>query len=396
MKQPIIDNRTTKPAVAHVVKDYLGISETFIYNVIAHIRNYDCAVFTDRTQNLEQFPVSRIYCASSARKYSWQWLVNYLDYLLSDRAAYFEQRVYFRKLMKQNHVKLIHAHFAPQGVQMLFCRQALNIPLVTSFYGYDMSRLPRDQQWCDRLKQLFQYGDLFLVEGPHMQKGLEGLGCAAHKIRLQPIGLDLKQYKFNPRTAPKTDSPTRILFCGRFVEKKGLQYGLQAVQAVIDEFPDVEFRVIGDGEQKSNLDRFVRKNGLKERVTFLGYQPHAEVLAEMQQAHLLLQPSVTAADGDSEGGAPTVLLEAQALGLPVLSTRHADIPNVVQDGKSGILVPERDARALANALKSLLGNPNSWTAMGHAGREYVERFHNLEPLTQKLESYYSQLLHAET
>jgi len=115
---------------------------------------------------------------------------------------------------------------------------------------------------------------------------------------------------------------------------------------------------------------------------------------EMQQGDLFVHPSVVAADGASEGGAPTTILEAQALGMPVLSTYHCDIPNVTVPGQSALLVPERDSKALAQALRSLLDHPENWEGMGRAGREHIERFHNIDKEVPALESRYLRLLAA--
>jgi colanic acid/amylovoran biosynthesis glycosyltransferase len=126
-------------------------------------------------------------------------------------------------------------------------------------------------------------------------------------------------------------------------------------------------------------------------VQLLGYQPHQCFLEELDRAHLFLAPSVTAGDGDTEGGAPTVLLEAQAAGLPVLATWHADIPEVVRDGETGFLVPERDSAALAEKLIYLAEHPELWPVLGAAGRRHMETNYNIRCETHKLENVYEEL-----
>jgi colanic acid/amylovoran biosynthesis glycosyltransferase len=226
-----------------------------------------------------------------------------------------------------------------------------------------------------------------------MAKKLKDLGCPGEKVRIHPIGIELDDLTFKKRRVPSKGESIRILFCGRFVEKKGLKYALAAVQTTVQKFPDVEFRVIGDGDNRKEMRELVQKMELSRVVKFLGYRPYSEVVREMEQAHILLQPSITADDGDSEGGAPVILLEAQALGLPIVSTQHADIPNIVADGESGLLVPERDQAALSNALSYLLSHPKKWREMGRAGRKFVEQNHNIADLTDKLEKYYTQLIY---
>lgn len=118
-------------------------------------------------------------------------------------------------------------------------------------------------------------------------------------------------------------------------------------------------------------------------------------LRELDSASIFLHPSVVSADGDTEGGAPTVLLEAQAMGLPVVSTLHADIPNVTVPGKSALLVAERDADAIAEVLVALLDDPSGWAAMGRAGRRHVESYHDIHKEAPALEERYRSLLSAD-
>jgi colanic acid/amylovoran biosynthesis glycosyltransferase len=132
--------------------------------------------------------------------------------------------------------------------------------------------------------------------------------------------------------------------------------------------------------------------GIAEQVRLLGFLPYPAYLAEAQKAHIALAPSVTAENGDTEGGAPVMLLEAQAMGLPVISSYHADVPNVLVEGKSAFLAPERDVSTLTEHLVYLSDHPEVWPAMGQAGREYVAREHNIQRQVEKLESIYDQLV----
>jgi colanic acid/amylovoran biosynthesis glycosyltransferase len=112
----------------------------------------------------------------------------------------------------------------------------------------------------------------------------------------------------------------------------------------------------------------------------------------MQQADIFLHPSIVGENGVSEGGAPTTILEAQALGIPVVSTYHCDIPNVTVPGESALLVPERDSQALAQTLRTLLDHPQRWESMGRAGRRHIERYHDIEHEVAALEDKYIALL----
>lgn len=176
------------------------------------------------------------------------------------------------------------------------------------------------------------------------------------------------------------------------MKKKGLIYALQALKQVARDLPCLELRIIGDGPLRKQLQMYTARAGLKSHVTWLGYQPHNVFAEELEHAHIFIQPSVTSRTGDSEGGAPTTLLEAQASGIPVLATLHADIPEVVLDQGSGYLVPERDVDALAEKLLYLATHPESWHSMGCIGRRHIEQNYEIRTVTHSLETLYDECL----
>jgi len=277
------------------------------------------------------------------------------------------------------------------GWELLPTKRALGLPLVTTFYGYDMSKLARQEMWQRRYRSLFSEGELFLVEGPRMREALIALGCPSNKVVIQHIAIDVQSYAWQPRKWPDSGRLV-LLFCGRFVEKKGLDDALYAVHEAVNKGFNLEFRIIGDGELRQSVKAKVHELDLGKVVRFLGMQPHDQVIREMLGAHVFLHPSKTAASGDSEGGAPTILLEDQAMGLPILSTRHADIPHVTIEGESAFLANEGDKEVLAELLSQLLAEPKRWAPMGKAGREHVMQHHDIYGQVRLLEDRYEALL----
>ncbi len=381
----------SQPAVAHVMRTYLGFSETFIYSILTNADRFQPVVVADDLANLDLFPFEPLYGISSIKRFSWWWLINSLHYRLTDKEAFFEYMTYVRHVINKTNTRLIHAHFGPLGVRMLPLKRALNVPLVTTFYGYDMSELPRLPEWRTAYARLFAEGDLFLVEGGHMRAALITLGCPEHKVQVQRIGVVMDKLRFRERTLAPGQKMI-VLFCGRFTEKKGLIYALQALKQVVTRVPDLELRIIGDGESRAEVEQYIAEHHLEPYTRLLGYQPHQVFHEQLEEAHLFIQPSVTSENGDSEGGAPTVLLEAQACGVPVLATYHADIPEVVRDGESALLAPERDPESLAGKWLELAASPERWPAMGQAGRQHVETAHDVQHLTEQLEDRYQQVL----
>jgi colanic acid/amylovoran biosynthesis glycosyltransferase len=290
----------------------------------------------------------------------------------------------------RHRARVLHAHFGYTGYQILGVKALTRLPLVTSFYGEDASKLPRDAVWQARFAELFATGERFLVEGPALRQRLVAIGCPPEKIAIQPISIPVARYPFRERRR-RPGQRVRLLFCASLREKKGLVYALEALARVRADHPEVALRVAGDGPERAAALEAIERLDLGDAVELLGAVSHEDFVKELEAADLFVQPSVTARDGDTEGGAPTTLLEAQACGLPILSTLHADIPNVVGHGESGLLAPERDAEALAGHLERLLEEPERWPAMGRAGRARVERFHDARQQIERLERLYLEL-----
>lgn len=377
-----------KTVVAHFRSQYLPISETFIYWYITNIQKYRCILLTRELTNLSLFPFHSLHCEPKLKRYSLR------RFCCRSLRKFFKRELYFEYIIKKEQAKLIHAHFGPEGVEMLGIKKRLRLPLVTTFYGFDMSMLARDKKWQKAYETLFKEGDLFFVEGDHMRQCLIKLGCPAAKLRIQHIAIDVSKYKYQEHRLKAKDEKIIILFCGRFIEKKGLIYALKAVKLAHEKFPNLEFRIFGDGKLRPGIEDFIKEQNMLDYVILLGFQPHNVLLEELGKSDILLQPSVLAQNGDSEGGAPTILLEAQASGMPVVSTYHADIPEVVIDFESGFLVPERNSEELAEKIKSLIADPDLCQGMGRRGRRHVEENYNIRNEVVRLESTYDTFLSA--
>lgn len=375
--------------VAHFRSYYLGLTETFIYQYIKNFRRVNPLVFTLNILNTDQFPFPEIHMAL------------YKPYFIGNLISKFGRNIINRdfkveSLIKKYNVSLIHAHFGPDGYHLLPVKKRTGIPLITTFYGYDMSMLPRQEEWKKKYQELFEFGDLFLVEGSHMEKQMIRIGCPEEKIRIQHIAIGLERIPFRPRKPKPKDEKVIILFCGRFSEKKGLLFALKAVAEVVKSFSSIEFRIIGDGELRQEMDDYIKNADIDKWVKLLGLKSHNEVIEELSNADIFLHPSVTASDGDSEGGAPAIILEAQAAGLPIVSTFHADIPEVVIDDKTGCLVKEGDSMAIAEQLEYLLKNQGLWQDLGRNGREHIKSNYNITNELIKLEDIYFSLVGERT
>ncbi|MBE9189240.1 glycosyltransferase [Gloeocapsopsis crepidinum LEGE 06123] len=286
---------------------------------------------------------------------------------------------------------IIHCQFGTSCFRgMAF--QTMNAPnakLLTIFRGDDISRFVKEKG--DRIyNQLFETGDFFLANCEYFKSRVIQLGCDKSKIKVHRSGLDCNKFAFTPRYFP-ADERVKIVTTGRLVEKKGIEYSIRAFNKVAKTHPNLEYNIIGDGPLREHLQQLIQELGDSQKINLLGWKNEEEIIKILNQSHIFVAPSVTAADGNQD--APVnVLKEAMALGLPVISTYHGGIPELVEDSISGFLVSEKDADALAEKLNYLIEHPDLWEKMGRAGRHCVENYYNLDNLNNQLVQIYQQLL----
>ncbi len=276
---------------------------------------------------------------------------------------------------------IILCHFGVNGRAFLFLEELTDAKYVCVFHGYDLSRYVRENGPAV-YRALFQRGDLFLPVSERWKVRLLELGCSKEKVVVHHMGVDLAQ--FRAVIGERSGDTVRLLSVARFVEKKGLEYALQAVATMMTRYPKLRYDIVGSGPMEPSLRALIRTLGLEGRVALLGPQSQGEVARLMAAADIFLLPSVTAGNGDQEG-IPVSIMEAMACGMPVISTRHSGIPELVEDGASGFLVPERDVEALAEKLRFLIERPELRRAFGARGRRIVEQQYNLATLTKALE-----------
>jgi colanic acid/amylovoran biosynthesis glycosyltransferase len=351
-------------------------------------------VLCDAIQNLDQFGIPHISIHSLSGEPAFiRWL--------SDRSWHFQ--VWRRTQMYDGIVRryapdVIHSHFGDRGWLDMPLARRDGLKHVVTFYGYDVNRLPQTEpMWRERYLGMFENADLVLCEGEHLAACLANLGCPRRKIGVQRLGIMLDKFPFVPRLW-RPGEPLRILIAGAFFEKKGIPYALEALAPLKDEI-ELEITIVGDGftygrshvEKQKILDT-IRQCDLQNRTRMMGMQPHSVLIREAYENHIFLSPSVTASDGDTEGGAPVSIIEMSASGMQVISTRHCDIPGVIKDGETGLLADERDVHALTQCLRWLIDHPERWQAMATAARRHIESEFNALTQGRKLAERYHDLV----
>lgn len=293
-----------------------------------------------------------------------------------------------RRLTSPLRARAIIAHFGPTGVVASHLRSLglIDGPLYTVFHGFDLSQQGVLARHADDYRRLFHSGDVMLPISDRWGVKLESLGCSPEKIRVHRMGVDLESFLFRLPLDPRessTDRVLRVVCVARLVEKKGVIYLCEAVARLARRHVPVELEVIGDGPLQGALERFVSASGLDGRIRISGRRDKAYIQAALRGADVFALPSVTAADGDQEG-IPVSLMEAMASGVPCLSTLHSGIPELIEDGRSGWLVPERDAVALADTLMRIQRGDFDLAAIARRARDTVDARFNQRRLHDQL------------
>jgi glycosyltransferase involved in cell wall biosynthesis len=368
--------------VAHIIYNYLNLAENWIYELIHRHRRFPPLVLTAGAQNLDLFPLPNGQVAALERRSPAERLLDRIERRLLGMPI----PMFVRAVRKRN-AALVHAHIGDVGWQHLFVARRTGRPLLASFYGYDVEMRGRDPLWRARYAELFGYPGTCICLGEWMRERLIELGCPPEKALVLPFGANLERMAFSPRRWDGHGA-ARAIMVANFVPKKGHAVALEALARVRRRVPQAELWLVGDGELRPQIEAQIGALGLGDAVRLLGRVPYPLAGAAGAAAHLFVLPSHTAADGNQEG-LPMVLIEAQAIGLPVLSTVHACIPEVVEHGASGLLAPEGDIERFAENWLALLEAPERWPAMGAHGRALVEARYNAAIQASRLEDLYA-------
>lgn len=253
-------------------------------------------------------------------------------------------------------------------------------PIVTNFLGYDITQVIREEGPA-QYRRLFEFGALFLPNSNYLLSRLVDCGAPSEKVMLHRLGVNINQFSFIDRSG-HTGAP-HIVAVGRLVEKKGFAYLLQALSLMKQSGTEFQATIVGDGPLRDELKSLQRALGLEELVTFAGWCEPTGVQKHLEHSDINIVPSVIAKNGDEEG-LPLTIVEASARGLPTVGTVHSGIPEIVRDGETGLVVEERNAEALAGAIKSLCLDSGRRIQMGKAARALVENEFNAEIQGQRL------------
>lgn len=273
------------------------------------------------------------------------------------------------------------SHFGPDGCLAAPVARRLGIPHVVFFYGYDVNVMGASSWnvWSHLYPRLFASADSICTTSEYLASRVKQLGAPANKLKVIHVGIDTGFFACaNP--ADRFDGRVlRLLHVGRLTAKKSPLKLMRAVHEAMRLCPALRFEltIAGDGELADESRQLAGELGLREHVTFAGRVDRDQVRDLLATHHLYTQYCETTPSGETEGLGVT-FIEASATGLPIATTRHNGLPEVVLDGVSGLLSPEGDVAAMARNIASLAAMPERWGQMGRAGRAHVEKMFDLD------------------
>lgn len=379
--------------VVHSLPVWLPLTATWICNQVRYLpAPWTSHVVCEKTQNLEQFDVANIHSLEMAGPVRRLWDKSLRRLGLRDHLGLLTATA------RRRGAAVIHSHWGDVGWRDRSAPQEAGCRHVVSFYGKDVNYFPvKEPVWRDRYQDLFSRVDGVLCEGPHMGECIVRLGCPPAKVIVHHLGIEVDRIPFRQRSwNPK--EPLRILLAGSFREKKGFPYALEAIGRLKQDNLPVEVTIIGDASsdprshpEKENILNTITRWDLGACTRLLGYQPHAVLFDEAYRHHVFLSPSISASDGDTEGGAPVTIIEMMATGMPVVSTNHCDIPSIVIPGRTGLLAEERDVDGLMERLLWLVEHPTGWGSLTSEGRTHVEKEYDVVKQARRQARFYDRV-----
>ncbi|MCH6236516.1 glycosyltransferase family 4 protein [Cognataquiflexum rubidum] len=366
-----------KKNLAIVSPNQNAVSETFIQ---AH-RNLDAKVYF----YFGGFFPSELENSNDLRFKKWK----YLKYFIKSKTGIIRNigftEYQLAESFKQNKIQVVLAEYGPTGVKILSVCRRLGIPMIVHFHGFDATEKNILNKYSEQYRLLFDYAIKTIAVSNYMKNSLLQLGCSEEKILLNIYGPHHDFYKVQPLY-----NTQQLVSVGRFVEKKAPHLTILAFSKVVYEFPNAKMLMIGEGPLLGPCMDLVKYLKIENNVEFLGVQDRNIIIKHFSNSLAYVQHSKKDMNGDMEG-TPVSILEASAAGLPVISTFHAGIPDVIKNEKTGLLVDEENVEGMSECMLQLLRNPQQAKKLGTDGKRYILENHTLEQHLNEINNLINQI-----
>jgi len=378
-----------KRVIASYCSSFLKPEMLHIYRQVKALRRVETFVMTKELQNAERFPFRDIEIIPTQRmnllRHGWLKFVKRRPPVI-----YRGEYQLLASLLERRGADLMHIYFGHTGVHLLPFIEQWDKPCVVSFHGADVAVKEDIAHYPAKLRRLFEVVPLVFARSQSLANRLSEFGCPPEKLRINRTGVPLDEFPFVDRQAP-TDGHWRVMQACRLIPKKGVATSLRAFAIFKKDHPQAKFYIAGKGPLQPELEMLAAGLGIFKDVHFVGFLSQPKLMELYASSHLFLHPSEMPPDENQEG-VPNSILEAMATGLPVAATEHGGIPEAVEHGRTGWLVPEEDHIALANAMQEIARSPRVLTEMGLRAREAVIKRFAQEAQIDQLEWFYEEAI----
>jgi colanic acid/amylovoran biosynthesis glycosyltransferase len=360
-----------------------------IYRQITRLKRCAPVVIAQKRENAARYPFEPLHIVPKSRTHFlrrfWFRQVRDQPWQISD--AEVSKLV---SVLDETRARLLHIYFGHIGVHLLPLIQACKNPSIVSFHGADVMVDMNKPAYREATLRMLDAVTLVLVRSESLRRAVVDLGCDPEKIEIQRTGIPLEEFPFRDRTVPH-NGEWQFVQAGRLIEKKGLPVTLRAFSTFLKQHPNAKLTIAGEGPLLPELQKFAGELGVTDRVSFTGFVSQEQLREIYYRSHIFLHPSQTGRDGNQEG-IPNSMLEAMATGLPVFATEHGGIPEAIENGVSGVLVPEGDDKALARAVLNAAKDPGLLSRIAHAGTEAVRQNFDSAAQAQRLDDIYLRMI----
>ena len=380
---------TRSPVVACYCATFLKPEMLHIYRQITALKRVSPVIIARKRENAARFPFDKID-------------------IVAKPALHFLRRFWFRQVrdkpwqispgelraltnvLERRNAQLLHIYFGQIAVHLLPLIRTWEKPSIASFHGADAIVEMNKPAYREATRQMLAAVKFVLVRSESLRRAVVDLGCDERKIEVQHTGIPLDEFPFRERSL-RQNGEWRFVQAGRLIEKKGLPVTLRAFASFLKRYPNATLTIAGEGPLLGQLQDSARELKIDNRVSFTGFISQEQLRDLYYASHIFLHPSETGPDGNQEG-IPNSMLEAMASGLPVFATEHGGIPEAIENGVSGVLVPEHDDSELARALLNAVPDPGFLSRIARAGAEVVRKNFDLAAQARRLEDIYLKLL----
>ena len=385
-----VSSPDSRPVIACYCATFLKPEMLHIYRQITAIGRCRPLVIAQKREQPGRYPFEPIYIvpkpATHFLRRFWFRQMRDVPWQISHR----ELRA-LQTILSKTAASLLHIYFGQIAVHLLPLIRSWKKPSIVSFHGADVTVDMNKPAYREATRQMLDAVKLVLVRSESLRRAVIDLGCDERKIEIQRTGIPLDEFPFRERDFVTAATQWRFVQAGRLIEKKGLPVTLRAFALFLGQHPSANLTIAGEGPLLGELQKLAGELNIDHRVSFTGFVSQEQLREIYDESHIFVHPSQTGHDGNQEG-IPNSMLEAMASGLPVFATQHGGIPEAIENGVSGVLVPERDHEKLAAALLDAVKDPGFLSRTALSGAGFVRKNFDLRAQAQRLEDTYLKVV----